>query len=198
MTPKEKASGLTQDSLKKLVDYNPDTGVMTWKVREVNRSQDKTWNKVWAGKEVGYVSGKDQGSRHRIAVVNHVQYGVHRLVVLFMTGSWPDGEVDHINGKHADNRWCNLRVVTGQQNKWNRGPLKHNKLGVRGVWYNAKMEKYNAYIEYNYVRYNLGWYKDLDEAIDARTKAAVKFYGDYAFESRERVINEKDSTPPAL
>jgi len=40
----------------------------------------------------------------------------HRVAFLLMTGAWPNGLVDPINGVRNDNRWCNLRDVSAKEN----------------------------------------------------------------------------------
>jgi len=64
---------------------------------------------------------------HGYRVVSFVADGkerkllAHRVLYTLTHGSIPAGLViDHINGERADNRLCNLRVVTKQQNDQNR------------------------------------------------------------------------------
>jgi len=37
-----------------------------------------------------------------------------------MTGEWPTGVIDHIDGNSLNNRWNNLRDVTTDQNNSNK------------------------------------------------------------------------------
>lgn len=44
------------------------------------------------------------------------QIKAHRLAWYLHYGHWPINVIDHINGKRADNRICNLRDVTQKEN----------------------------------------------------------------------------------
>lgn len=44
----------------------------------------------------------------------------HRLVWLYMTGKWPENQIDHDNGDATDNRWVNLDDVTRSKNGMNQ------------------------------------------------------------------------------
>lgn len=122
--------GLTQSVLHKLLHYNPDTGIFTWKVSN-GRS---TVGKVAGSSCHGYVS---------IGINTKIYLG-HRLAVLYMTGGWPAYDVDHINGNRADNRWVNLRQVTRHQNCLNRKRASHNKSGVKGVSWDTYHQKWRV------------------------------------------------------
>lgn len=51
-----------------------------------------------------------------------------------MTGRWPVGVVDHINGFRSDNRWSNLRDTTDRVNQQNlKAAQKNNQTGYLGV-----------------------------------------------------------------
>lgn len=58
----------------------------------------------------------------------------HRLAWVHVHGSWPAGDIDHINGDKLDNRIANLRDVTRSVNKENmRSARGDNKVGLLGV-----------------------------------------------------------------
>ena len=93
-----------------------------------------------------------------------------------------DMEVDHINGKPWDNRKCNLRVVTRSQNGMNTGTRISNTSGYKGVvWYKSR-SKWMAQITFNNKRYFLGYFDDINDAINARKEAELKYFGEYSRE----------------
>jgi hypothetical protein len=125
---------LSVQRLRRLVDYNPETGAFVWRHRDMHEFTTAhaaaAWNARWANQPAG-------GVRHdgylRISI-DQVRYLAHRLAWLWVTGSWPKHHIDHINGNPSDNRLCNLRDVTLQVNTQNqRRPQRHSKTGVLGV-----------------------------------------------------------------
>lgn len=151
-----------QERLRELYDYNPDTGEF---VR-------KTKNGTWKLKPIT-IRG------YRRVTVDGSQYDAHRLIWMWQYGADPGGlEVDHINGNGHDNRLCNLRLVTKQENQKNAKLNKNSKTGVPGVY---KIKTKNGYVYRVRIFHNnrllsLGTYKTLEEATDVR-KAAEKRYG---------------------
>jgi len=84
-------------------------------------------------------------------------------------------EVDHINKNRVDNRKSNLRVVTRQQNMYNKSKYKTNTSGYAGIKWNKRLDKWQAQITHNKKRIHLGVFDDLQEAIKARRIAEDKF-----------------------
>ena len=112
---------MDQHTIKQLLDYDPQTGWFTWRVRRPPRGN------------VGARAGYDNGSGYIKISISGVKYYAHRLAFMWMLGVSPD-TVDHINGDPSDNRWDNLRDVSQIENMGNalRG------YGVRfryGRWY---------------------------------------------------------------
>lgn len=114
---------LTLEIVRLLLNYDPETGVFTWRVR---RNQH-----VAAGDVAGHVCAS-RGYRF-INVCQHLVLA-HRLAVFYVTGKWPENDVDHRKGKRDDNRLGELRHATRAENMVNlQGPHRDNKVGLLGV-----------------------------------------------------------------
>lgn len=68
----------------------------------------------------------------------------------------------------------NCRWVTHFEQARNKGIRNNNKSGTTGVAYD-KRGKYRAYITRNRIKKELGWYEDIEDAIQAR-KYAEDYY----------------------
>lgn len=94
--------------------------------------------------------------------------------------------VDHVNGDTLDNRKCNLRFCTNQQNLENRSKNKRNISGYKGVVPGSisHPNKWRAQIGTRRNRksktYNLGHYDTKEEAARAYDKKAKELFGDFA------------------
>ncbi len=104
--------GLTVERLRELLDYNPETGDMTWKIRSSRKSRVK----------VGEVAGNVSYKGYRQIKIDQVVYPAGPLIWFHQTGSWPVHEIDHKNRIRHDNRWENLRDVTRKVNALNKEP----------------------------------------------------------------------------
>lgn len=95
-------------------------------------------------------------------------------------------EVDHINRNRLDNRRENLRLVTRQENSWNKGKQESNKSGYIGVCFDKKASSKNpwkAYAKHNKKNYNLGFYSTKEEAARVRDNFIIEKRGKQAFYS---------------
>lgn len=122
--------------VKERLAYDPETGIFTWKVRPRNRTP------------IGTVAGgvRSSDGYARIQVAKGLRVPAHRLAWLLTHGVWPEHEIDHINGVRDDNRLCNLRSATPEQNQANQGIRKNNASGFKGVSFHEKGNKYQAHI----------------------------------------------------
>lgn len=101
---------ITAGEARALLAYDPETGALTWRVDRPPRAKS------------GAAAGYDAGHGYRKVSIGGRRYYAHRIAVLLVTGDWPTGVVDHLNGLRSDNRWCNLRVVTQRENLRNLHP----------------------------------------------------------------------------
>jgi len=143
---------LTQERLRQVLRYDQETGKCFWLQRAAHRRNP--------GDEAGCPS-KD--GRIRIRIDNQLFYR-YRLAWLYMTGSWPQQKVDHINGDHTDDRWKNLRDVSQTVNCQNRrAASKTSKSGLLGVE-TTKNGKFKAAIRIPGKRISLGTFATAEEA----------------------------------
>lgn len=93
----------------------------------------------------------------------------------------PEGlVVDHKNHNRLDNRYDNLRICTARENSMNSGKRDNTSSGVTGVSYYAHRNTWEAYISFNGKRKRLGYFKTIEEAIEARRQAEIKYFGEFA------------------
>lgn len=153
---------LSQERLKELLEYDPETGIF-YRIKAL-----ATHTKI--GDIAGYIGNHGYVE---IFVQGKLRLA-HRLAWLYMIGTWPE-EINHINEAKADNRFCNLEEVTSAQNKVFRGANVNNQLQIKGV--QERCGKYRAYIFYKGSNISLGTYADIQDAIDARKAAEIQYYG---------------------
>ena len=143
---------LTAERLRELLHYDQETGVFT---RRVNTGPTGR-----AGNVVGSLHSKG----YLVIGLCGFHYRAHRLAWLYVYGSWPDDQIDHINLDKADNRICNLRQANNSENLENRGVQKNNKSGFIGVCFAKRENKWLATITKNKVKYKLGFFDTAEEA----------------------------------
>ena len=170
-TLKEKERALTAEKLREILEYDPDTGKFTWKVSVGGRSS------------MGKVAGRYHSTgRYREIRIFERTYRAHRLAFLWMTGAWPEKQVDHIDGNGLNNSWSNLRDVSPSQNNYNAKLNYKNTTGCPGVRKNRS--RWEVRIRVENKRYYLGTYRDLDEAIRVAIAFREKYHGEYSSNSR--------------
>jgi hypothetical protein len=154
---------LTQDRLRSLLDYDPETGVFTGKVKIKCR-------------HAGMVVGAPGTGGYLQCSVDGKQYKMHRLAWLYVYGAWPSGQIDHINHNTSDNRIANLRDVTCAQNHQNRARQTKSASGYLGVTWHRRDKCWQAHIQVHGKSYHLGLFADLADAVSARVKAERQYH----------------------
>ena len=148
---KAKEISLTQDLLHELLDY--DGSNLIWKV---NRGTNKT---------KGEIAGCTRKGGYRRIAINKRKYQAHRLLWIYHYGSIDkDLDIDHINGDKRDNSIENLRLITHQENHFNRTTAK-------GYCWNKAAKKWRAQIQVDYKKITLGFYNTEQDARNAYLQA---------------------------
>ena len=119
---------LTQARLHELLSYDPETGIMRWRVNK-------------GAVRAGQIAGNLTRGYLQLMVDGHPTV-VHRFIWFYVYGKWPDRNIDHIDGNKSNNRLCNLRDVTQAMNIQNEiKPRSNNKSGFLGVKANRGLWK---------------------------------------------------------
>lgn len=163
-----KSDRLSRERLLEYLSYDPESGIFNWKV-SVGR-----YGRIKAGTVAG-TKGKHGQGYIEIHFDGHL-HKAHRLAWLYMTGEWPKREIDHINRIRSDNRWCNLREATLQQNLQNKTTYKSNTSGFPGVTWHKRIKKWQARIGKGTKRVHLGYWDDVKDAANAYSKAKMTIH----------------------
>lgn len=148
-----KASDLTQEKLRELFKYDPETGVFTWRVN-IGRMK-----RIKAGTLAGGINTKGYW---RVKIGGRY-FQAHRLAWLYVHGVWPVDQIDHINGIKTDNRFANLRDVSHSVNQQNqRRATRNNNTGLLGV--TAIKNRWQAQIGVDGTTKYLGCFTTPDQA----------------------------------
>ena len=104
------------------------------------------------------------------------------LLYRYIMNAPKDMNIDHRDGNELNNRKSNLRICTQADNNKNLGMKKTNKSGYKGViWYHYhNTNKWHSYIKLNKKIISLGYYEKLEDAVNARNKGEIKYFGEYA------------------
>lgn len=162
----------SQAYLHTILDYDPVTGIFTWKWRE---TMPLNWNRRRAYKHAGSI--RDLG--YIILGIDGEVYLAHRLAWVYVYGDvlGPTDDVDHKNTISGDNRIDNLRPATPSQNMANRKPNKGRDL-PKGV--HRSGDRFRAIIRITGRNVNLGFYATIEEAKSAYATALINRHGDFA------------------
>jgi hypothetical protein len=128
---------LTRQRLLEVLRYDPDSGHFFWVAPKMRPKA-----------RLGLPAGTPDRDGYVMVRIDRRGHMAHRLAFLYMTGEWPEKQVDHINGLKNDNRWSNLRDVSASVNSQNKR--------VRGI--TSHKGRWLARICVNGRRTHLGWF----------------------------------------
>lgn len=154
---------ITQKRLKEVFDYNGETGMFTWKITKSSKSIKG--NLAGSVSDKGYLTVRIDGGFYRL----------HRLAWLYITGSHPEGQIDHIDRNKTNNKFNNLRITSNTENCRNKTMNKSNTTGVTGIYWRKSTKKWQVSIKVNYKSVHIGCFNNLKDAITARKDANKKY-----------------------
>jgi hypothetical protein len=88
--------------------------------------------------------------------------------------------IDHINHNGLDNRKCNLRICTFEENLKNKKMYKNNTSGCKGVFFDKATKKWRTIIGNDKKIISVGYFDNKIDAVMAYNKAAIKYHGEFA------------------
>ena len=137
--------------------YDPETGVIT-------RSQTVSPNG-----QKGWPVGSPSGAGYLLARVDNKRFKAHRLAWALYYGTWPEHQIDHINGNRADNRIVNLRDVKPSENMQNIRKARSDREpgSLLGTTYCKRDKVWRSKIGINGKRINLGTFTTAEAAYAA-------------------------------
>jgi len=152
---------MTQSKLKEELEYNPLDGSFIRLKSRGNQHGGSTINSK--PNRNGYIDIRVHGLEE---AGQSKKYKAHRLAWLYMTGSFPKHDIDHIDHSRANNKWDNLREVTKQENAKNRSVNYSSPSGVLGVTWHKGLFRWEVSLGGKY----RGCFNDFHDAVDHRKK----------------------------
>ena len=159
---------ISQTELKKWLCYSPLAGVFEWR---------RSGRGIRAGSLAGAVC-KD--TSYIQVNLRGKQYRAHHLAWLYMTGKWPECDIDHRDGDRTNNAFSNLREATKSQNQWNAKLSKTSTSGVKGVNFDRPTGKWRATVGIDDKKVHVGLFKTKEEAEEAVKLKRAELHGEFA------------------
>lgn len=148
--------------------------VVTYKLdlEDVDKLGDKKWRTVFKNEKPYLFTGNQKSEKiyfHRLIMPTELQ-------------------VDHISGDSSDNRKCNLRIVTIQQNMNNLQKKSNNTSGVRGVSFDKKRNNWKCDFTYQKQRVYLKSVDTIEEAVYMRYLCETLINSEYRNTTNDELI----------
>lgn len=108
----------SQEMLRELFDYDPESGILT----RIKGKQSALGPAGWKHKS-GYLA---------IIIGGNNKFLVHRVIWKWVTGCDPE-VIDHRDRDRSNNRWANLRNCSQTENSGNAVKRARNKSGYKNI-----------------------------------------------------------------
>jgi HNH endonuclease len=150
-----------------LFDYDPETGVVSWKV-------DVCKGKIKAGTPVRGAMSKG----YRVIKLKIGNMAEHRVAWFLHYKKLPECQIDHIDRDRANNRISNLRLAPRNErdNSQNTNLRSDNMTGVAGICWFKLRNKWRARIMVEQKDIHLGLFESFEDAVAARRAAELKYF----------------------
>lgn len=157
---------LTQDRLKEVIHYDPDSGSM---IRKYDGRRFRAGD---------HVSGKTHRGYLRV-MIDGIRYMAHDLAWLYMTGEFPKNIIDHIDCNTSNMKWSNLREATQQENCCNKSIARNNTSGFKGVKWHKRSQKWYGSVTHMGKRHHVGEFNTKEAAANAVMFLREMLYGEF-------------------
>jgi hypothetical protein len=158
----------TIEELREYLDYDPKTGVLTWKKRPWLRAgvhQNKP------------TSASVNGMGYKLVQFGGCKVSAHRVAFALHHGRWPMPCCDHIDGDKTNNRADNLRECSVSANAHNGKMHRDNATGVKGV--SRHGSGYLAEVMINGAKHRK-WFRHLEDAAAWVRQTREQLHGEFA------------------
>ncbi len=119
---------LSLDRLKELLNYDPDTGDLTWAQRPSHNSKRRI------GDVAGTLKKKHNGRWYRTVTLDGREYQASQIAFFFHHGRWARGQVSQKNGDAADTSAENLIELRTTSEKHNMATKEGRLQYRRDYW----------------------------------------------------------------
>lgn len=160
---------ITREELKRLLTYDSSTGIFTNLVKRGRNGMSP------CGSISGSIFTGATGKKYVHIVINKKIYKAHRLAWLYFYGSFPENEIDHIDGNGLNNKINNLRHVTRTDNCKNLRRSKNNTSGITGIGRHKMSGKWRVRIGVNNKLLEIGYFDSLFDAACVRKSAEIEY-----------------------
>lgn len=162
------------DELARLLDYDAETGILTWRRRSPSMMERPELCACWNRQHAGRPAGTKNSHGYMSIRIGRRQIGAHRVAWLLSNGEIPgDHQIDHLNGVRDDNRLANLRLATVAENNRNMRLQRRNSSGLHGVAFSEQYQCFVSRITVNKKLVHLGHFPSLLDAAAARKSAEL-------------------------